>query len=135
MVLPVRVHLFSKFRREQSLLVVLMLAVAALCALSIHLGLDRAAVKGDLAAAQATNAEASRTIRMLQMEVERLALESESNAAAVQEARERLDQRNVALAQLGTGSDERINRLLVMARKPGANCETPPELLRELAGL
>ena len=135
MVPPAKARVFSKFRREKSLLVFLVLAVATQCALSVFLGLTRATLKGELAVAEATNLEASRTIKLLQMEVDRLALESEANATAAQEARERMDQRNVALAQLGASSDERINRLLAMARKPGANCESPPELLQALAGL
>jgi|SRR5690606_21628343 len=135
MVPPAKARVFSKFRREKSLLAFLILAVAALCALSVFLGLTRATLKGELAVAEATNLEASRTIQLLQLEVDRLALESEANATAAQETRERMDQRNVALAQLGTSSDERINQLLAMARKPGANCESPPELLRALAGL
>ena len=135
MVPPATARLFSKFRREKFLLVVIALTVAALCGLSIFLGFSRATLKGELAVAEATNVEASRTIRLLQMEVDRLALESEANTAALQEAREQANERHVALAQLGTSSDERINRLLAMARKPGANCESPPELLQELAGL
>jgi multidrug resistance efflux pump len=107
----------------------------ALCGLAAYLALQRADLREDLAVAEAANADASRSIKQLQAKIDQLNLETELAEAALQEALTNEDRRATTLARLSASSDERIAKLLSMARRPGANCEAPPELLRELAGL
>jgi hypothetical protein len=135
MVPPALARAVGEFRRERTAIVLLLAMLAALGGLAVYLALQRADLREDLAVAEAANADAGRSIKQLQAKIDQLNLETELAEAALQEALTKEDRRATTLARLSASSDERIAKLLSMARRPGANCEAPPELLRELAGL
>lgn len=135
MVPPAFARVFGKFRRERTVIVLLLLLLTALGGLAAYLAMQRMDLREELAAAEAANVDASQTIEQLQAQLDQLELEVELAEAALLEAQAKEERRATTLAKLSASSDERIAKLLAMARRPGANCEAPPELLRELAGL
>jgi hypothetical protein len=135
MVPPAFARAFGEFRRERTAIVLLLVMLAALGGLAAHLALQRTDLRKELAIAEAANADAGRSIKQLQAKIDQLNLEAELAETALLEARTEGERRETRLARSSVSSDERIAKLLSMSRRPGGNCEAPPELLRELAGL
>jgi hypothetical protein len=135
MVPPAFARAFGEFRRERTAIVVLLVMLAALGGFTAHLALQRTDLRKELAIAEAANADAGRSIEQLQAKIGQLNLKAELAEAALLEARTAKERRETTLARSSVSSDQRIAKLLSMSRRPGGNCEAPPELLRELAGL
>lgn len=126
---------FDWLTKDRAVIALLLIAVAIFAWRNTALAAEKDALTHDLSLSEARFTSASRSIERLENIVGALDAAADYRLELAEKARADAVEHSLYLARLSNRSDERIQRLLAMARKPTANCETPPELMRELAGL